>query len=129
MTGSMNTRLPGGPHSPARDGRSPDHSTTTAQPGPRTMPQDDRIPPAIPTARGWPRPANPAPYGHGKRLFYGLLWSGWTLLLGLGGLFALPHGKTFLGGLLALALAALTGRYAYRIWTWQAKRLIFFIIW
>ena len=43
MTGSMNTRLPGGPHSPARDGRSPDHSTTTAQPSPGTMPQDDRI--------------------------------------------------------------------------------------
>lgn len=78
-----------------------------------------------------PQPAQPGPvpYGQGRRLCYGLLWTGWTLLLGVGGLFALPHGSTFLGGLLVLALAVVTGRYAYRIWTWQAKRLVFFIIW
>jgi len=38
-------------------------------------------------------------------------------------------GSTVLSGLIAFALAVITGRYAYRIWTWQAKRLIFFIIW
>ena len=70
-----------------------------------------------------------APYSEGKRLGYGLLWTGWTLLLGIGGFSLLPHGSTVLSGLIAFALAIITGRYAYRIWTWQAKRLIFFIIW
>ncbi len=69
------------------------------------------------------------PYSEGKRLFYGLLWSGWTLLLAIAGFSLLPHGSTIFSGLLAFALAIITGRYAYRIWTWQAKRLIFFIIW
>lgn len=74
-------------------------------------------------------PPNATRASQGKRLFYGLLWSCWTLLLGLGGLLALPHGNTFMGALLALGLAVLTGRYAYRIWTWQARRLIILIIW
>lgn len=65
----------------------------------------------------------------GKRLFYGLLWTGWTLLLAIAGCSLLLRGSTIFSGLLALALAVITGRYAYRIWTWQAKRLIFFIIW
>jgi hypothetical protein len=26
-------------------------------------------------------------------------------------------------------LAALAGRYDYRIWTWRARRLLFFLIW
>jgi hypothetical protein len=69
------------------------------------------------------------PYSEGKRLGYGLLWTGWTLLLGIAGVSLLPHGSTVLSGLIAFALAIITGRYAYRIWTWQAKRLIFFIIW
>lgn len=69
------------------------------------------------------------PYSEGKRLGYGLLWTGWTLLLGIAGIALLPHGATVLSGLIAFALAIVTGRYAYRIWTWQAKRLIFFIIW
>ncbi len=74
------------------------------------------------------RPAG-RPYSEGKRLFYGLLWSGWTLLLAIAGFSLLPHGSTIFSGLLAFALAIITGRYAYRIWTWRAKRLIFFIIW
>ena len=69
------------------------------------------------------------PYGEGKRLFYGLLWTGWTLLLAIGGCSLLPHGSTVFAGLIAFSLAIITGRYAYRIWTWRAKRLIFFIIW
>jgi hypothetical protein len=69
------------------------------------------------------------PYSEGKRIGYGLLWTGWTLLLAIAGVNLLPHGSTVLSGLIAFALAIITGRYAYRIWTWQAKRLIFFIIW
>jgi hypothetical protein len=61
------------------------------------------------------------PYSEGRRFFYGLLWSGWTLLLAIAGFGLLPHGSTFFSGLLAFALAIITGQYAYRIWTWQAK--------
>jgi hypothetical protein len=69
------------------------------------------------------------PYSEGRRIGYGLLWTGWTLLLAIAGFNLLPHGSTVFSGLIAFALAGITGRYAYRIWTWQAKRLIFFIIW
>lgn len=69
------------------------------------------------------------PYSEAKRFGYGLLWTGWTVLLTIAGFSLLPHGSTVLSGLIALALATITGRYAYRIWTWRAKRLIFFIIW
>lgn len=68
------------------------------------------------------------PYGHGRRAGYGILWAGWTVLLLISGLIGLFSGQ-ILGGLLALALAGLAGRYDYRIWTWQARRLLFFIIW
>ncbi len=124
--------LPGSLQNLQQDGRvQPVHGgiagTQPARPGPG--PAGAYVPPAGFKAAALPGPHPQAPYGHGRRLFYGLLWSGWTLLLGLGGLFALPHGRTFLGGLLALGLAVITGRYAYRIWTWQAKRLVFFIIW
>ena len=71
----------------------------------------------------------PTPYSEGRRLAYGLLWAGWTLLLAMAGISLLPHGSTVFSGLIAFALAIITGRYAYRIWTWQAKRLIFFIMW
>jgi hypothetical protein len=70
-----------------------------------------------------------APYSEVKRLGYGLLWTGWTLLLAIAGVSLLPHESTVFSGLIALALAFITGRYAYRIWTWRAKRLIFFIVW
>lgn len=70
-----------------------------------------------------------APYSEGRRVGYGLLWTGWTLLLAIAGVGLLPHGSTVFPGLIAFALAIITGRYAYRIWTWQAKRLIFFIMW
>ena len=132
MNDFANTGPPDSPAARARDGGyRPDQGHAATQPGAGARPPGayTEIPRATTAASGRPGPGNPAPYGQGKRLFYGLLWSGWTLLLGLGGLFALPHGRTFLGGLLALGLAALAGRYAYRIWTWQAKRLIFFIIW
>jgi hypothetical protein len=68
------------------------------------------------------------PYSNGKRTGYGLLWAGWTLLLTIAGFTGLFGGQ-ILGGLFALVLAALAGRYDYRIWTWRARRLLFFIIW
>jgi hypothetical protein len=68
------------------------------------------------------------PYSHGRRAGYGLLWAAWTAVLTIGG-FAELFGGQVLGGLLALVLAALAGRYDYRIWTWRARRLLFLIIW
>jgi hypothetical protein len=87
-----------------------------------------------------PRPGVPSPpphgpaagqrqsYGHGRRTFYGLLWLAWTVLLATAGFAGLAAGQV-LGGLLALVLAGLAGRYDYRIWTWRARRLVFLIIW
>ena len=76
-------------------------------------------------------PAGPAaevhPYSEARRAGYGLLWTAWTVVLAIGGFVMLGHGSVF-GGLLGLALSALALRYAWRIWTWQAKRLIFFIV-
>lgn len=91
---------------------------------------------AVPQASTAPPPAQqiPAddvrrmPYSYGKRTGYGLVWAGWTLLLTIAG-FAGLFGGHILSGLFALALAALAGRYDYRIWTWRARRLLFFIIW
>ena len=123
---------PGSLPNPPQDGRSRSGhgAISTPQPArPGPGPAGAYLPSPGSGPAGLPGPGRPAPYGQGRRLFYGILWTGWTVLLGLGGLFALPHGSTFLGGLLALALAVITGRYAYRIWTWQAKRLVFFIIW
>ena len=68
------------------------------------------------------------PYSDGKRVGYGVLWAGWTALLTIGG-FAELFGGQILGGLIVLILAAIAGRYDYRIWAWRARRLLFFIIW
>ena len=66
------------------------------------------------------------PYSNNKRVGYGLLWAGWTTILVVAGFSGLLGGQ-ILAGLIALAFA-LAGRYAYRIWTWRARRLLFFII-
>jgi hypothetical protein len=67
------------------------------------------------------------PYSQGRRAGYGLLWTAWTVLLTIGGFVQLAH-SSVLAGLISLVLAALALRYAWRIWTWQARRLIFFIV-
>ena len=67
------------------------------------------------------------PYSNNKRVGFGLLWVGWTLVLVIAGFSGLFGGQ-ILGGLFALALGSLAGLYDYRIWTWQARRLLFFII-
>ncbi len=67
------------------------------------------------------------PYSEAKRVGYGLLWAGWTAVLLIAGFAGLFSGQVF-AGLMGFALAALAGRYDYRIWTWQARRLLFLII-
>ncbi|MEC3982143.1 hypothetical protein [Amycolatopsis sp. H20-H5] len=67
------------------------------------------------------------PYGQGKRAFYGTLWTLWTVGLTIAGCTVISGASVFTG-LLLLALAGVTLRYTYRIWTWQARRLIFFIV-
>ena len=67
------------------------------------------------------------PYGQGRRAFYGLLWTFWTIVLFAGAVGLFSESQT-VPGLVALALAAITLRYTYRIWTWQARRLVFFIV-
>ncbi len=68
------------------------------------------------------------PYSDSKRIGYGLLWGAWTLVLTIAG-FAMLFGDSVFSGLLSLVLALFAGHYDYRIWSWQAKRLIFFVIW
>jgi len=68
------------------------------------------------------------PYSYGKRAGYGLLWAAWTSVLTIAG-FAGLFGGQVLGGFFTLALAALAGRYDYRIWTWRARRLLLLLIW
>lgn len=68
------------------------------------------------------------PYSPGKRAGYGILWAAWTAVLTIAGFTGLFGGQV-LTGLVVLVLAALAGRYDYRIWTWRARRLLFFIIW
>ncbi len=85
--------------------------------------------PATPPVQQMPNGAAPRlPYSQGKRAGYGLLWAAWTAVLTIGG-FAELFGGQILGGLFALVLAALAGRYDYRIWTWRARRLLFLIVW
>jgi len=62
------------------------------------------------------------PYGQVRRGLYGSWWTFVAVLLVLGG-FASSIGT----GLVGLVLGALAGRYAYRIWTWQARSLWFAI--
>jgi hypothetical protein len=96
-----------------------DNATYGSQAGPQSAPPGHGAQTA-PVARR-------AGYGNGTRVGYGLLWAGWTLVLLIGGLAALFGGQV-LAGLIGLVLAALAGRYDYRIWTWQARRLLFLIV-
>lgn len=68
----------------------------------------------------------PARYGPGRRALYGVMWAFYSAVLVIGGFVSLANGDFF--GLLELALAALTIRYDYKIWTYQARRLWFFIL-
>lgn len=64
------------------------------------------------------------PYSETKRVLYGGYWGFVTLIL-VSVLFKPPS----VGAVIVdLILAGLSGRYTYRIWNWQARRLVFFII-
>jgi hypothetical protein len=110
-------------------GRHAATAPTTANP-----PEQDLVTPPAPAR---PIPATVSreagsvrrtPYSHGRRVFYGVVWAGWTALLTIAG-FAALFGGQVLGGLFALAAAGAAGHYDYRIWTWRARRLLFLIIW
>ncbi len=92
------------------------------------LPQAPNLPPQAQWLPGAPATARRLPYGHGKRVFYGLLWAGWTAVLAIAG-FASLFGGQVLPGLFALVLMAFAGHYDYRIWTWRARRLLFLIVW
>jgi hypothetical protein len=101
---------------------------TPATDGTQAIPQP-HMPATLPPVQQMPNGTVPRlPYSHGKRAGYGLLWAAWTAVLTIGG-FAELFGGQILGGLFAVALAALAGRYDYRIWTWRARRLLFLIVW
>ena len=68
--------------------------------------------------------AVPRPYSQTKRMLYGGYWGLVTLILAIT-LFNVPNVRSVI---VALILAGLSGRYTYRIWSWQARRLVFFII-
>lgn len=74
-----------------------------------------------------PGAAEVRPYSEARRVGYGLLWTAWTVVLTIAGFFLLGNASVF-GGLIALVLAVVSACYAWRIWTWQARRLIFFIV-
>jgi hypothetical protein len=61
-------------------------------------------------------------YGNGRRVFYGGLWSFYTVVLALAFIHYLSVGS-FTNALLSGGFALLIGIYAYRIWTWRARRL------
>lgn len=93
------------------------------------VPQVPQTPAAPPPAQQFPAgDVRRLPYSYGKRAGYGLLWAAWTLVLTIAGFSGLFGGQ-ILAGLFAVVLAALAGRYDYRIWTWRAQRLLFFVIW
>ena len=61
-------------------------------------------------------------YGNVRRVFYGGLWSFYTVVLALA-FFQLLSNGSFSSALLSAALGLFTGVYAYRIWTWRARHL------
>jgi hypothetical protein len=113
------------------------HASSQAPPGP-TAPSPAVSPQQTAPARQAPagRPRKPAPtarqprrgrgYGRFSRAIYGTVWATYTALFTIGAFAALFTGAV-LAGLLGLLVAALAGRYAYRIWTWRA-RVLWFVI-
>jgi hypothetical protein len=55
-------------------------------------------------------------------VFYGSLWSFYTAILAIAFVHFLSIGS-FTTALFSAGLALLIGNYAYRIWTWRARRL------
>jgi hypothetical protein len=68
------------------------------------------------------------PYSNGKRIFYGLMWTWWSFAFTIGFLAACSAGSA-VPILFFLVITPFLYRYAYRIWTWQARSLWFFWVW
>ena len=66
------------------------------------------------------------PYSNGRRIFYGCLWSLYTVLPTIATISGLSTSP--LVSLICVVLMCLTGYYAYRIWMWRARRLWLLII-
>ncbi|MBF6589731.1 MAG: hypothetical protein IVW57_04270 [Ktedonobacterales bacterium] len=78
-----------------------------------------------PTPPAWPTAV--APKMTFKRAACGILWTLYTLLLAFN-VSRLTEGPVDSTTVVFAVLAFLCGWYAYRIWTFQARRLVFFII-
>jgi hypothetical protein len=66
------------------------------------------------------------PYSNAQRIGYGMLWTVYSVLLAIASFAVL--GSAPVGGLVGLVLTGICIRYAYRLWTFQARRLVFLII-
>ena len=66
------------------------------------------------------------PYSQFQRIAYGSWWTLIASVLLVASTLALASAPG--SALIGLGLGALAGRYAFRLWTWQARRLVFFII-
>ncbi len=66
-------------------------------------------------------------YSNGRRIFYAGLWAFYTVAL-VCGIFAAAAQGNAGAALLCLLLAAVTGSYAWRIWTYRARRLWLLIL-
>lgn len=66
-------------------------------------------------------------YGNGRRVFYGSLWTLYTVILFAAVIGGMSNGSVG-AALLCVVLGCLTGMYAYRIWTWRARRLWLLIL-
>lgn len=78
------------------------------------------------------------PYSSGKRAMYGIIWAIYTLGGCLSGWHILFGGYQVSGrgmrlillafGVLLLAFGVLAGIYDYKIWTWRARHLWWFVV-
>jgi len=108
--------------------RDPLQSMLEAQPGPAPPVRrpDSSPPPPARRLQSSPPPPARRPYGNGRRCFYGTLWSVYTLALFAGGI--ATASKSAGPALLFFAVSGLAGWYAYRIWTYRARRLLLLIL-
>lgn len=71
------------------------------------------------------------PYSQFSRFAYGSWWAFITAIIVVASfvaLFAGGGGGVLWGLFIGPLLGFLSGRYTYRLWTWQARRLVFFIV-
>jgi hypothetical protein len=61
-------------------------------------------------------------YGNGRRVFYAGLWGFYTVALICGFVGSVAQANAG-AALLCLVLAAVTGNYTWRIWTYRARHL------